>query len=48
MAAAQTKGHEEDRHTGMQGKNKKRKKTKNVKRKVGSKAQTQARKLYST
>ena len=41
MAAAQTKGHE-DKHTGMQGKNKKEKKTE--KRKVGSKAQKQASK----
>ena len=39
MAAAQTKGHEEDKHTGMQEKNQKREK-KNEKRKVGSKAQS--------
>ena len=43
MAAAQTKGHEEDKHTGMEGKKEK----KNEKRKVGSKAQKQARKSYS-
>ena len=41
MAAAQTKGHEEDKHTGMQAKHKKRK---NEKRKVGSKAQKQGNK----
>ena len=41
MAAAQTKGHEEDKHTGMQEKNKQQK---NEKRKLGSKAQKQARK----
>ena len=40
MAAAQTKGHEEDKRTGMQEKNKKE----NEKRKVGSKAQKQASK----
>ena len=40
MATAQTKGHEEDKHTGMQGKNKKRKKikTKTKRRKQGTKA----------
>ena len=37
MTAAQTKGHEEDKHTGMQEKNKKEKK--NEQRKAGSKAQ---------
>ena len=42
MAAAQTKGHEEDKHTGMQEKIRKEKK--NEKREVGSKAQTQASK----
>ena len=41
MAAAQTNGHE-DKHTGMQEKNKKEKK--NEKRKVESKAQKQASK----
>ena len=46
MAAAQTKGYEEDKHTGMQG-NKIMKENKNEKRKVGSKAQKQARKSYS-
>ena len=40
MAAAQTKGHEEDKHAGMQEKNKKIKE----KRKVGSEAQKQASK----
>ena len=40
MAAAQTRGHE-DKHTGIQEKNKKEK---NEKRKVGSKAQKQASK----
>ena len=40
MAAAQTKGHEEDNDTGMQGKKRKRKE----KRKVGSRVQKQARK----
>ena len=46
MAAAQTKGHEEDKHTRMQEKNKirKKRKTKNEKRKEGSKAQKQASK----
>ena len=45
MAAAQTKGHEEDKHTGMQ---QIRKEKKNEKRKVGSKALLkQARKSYS-
>ena len=45
MAAAQTKGHEGDKHTGMQGKQRRKKrKTKNEKRKVGSKAQKQANK----
>ena len=40
MAAAQMEGHEEDKHTGMQGeKNEKRKRKKNEKREVGSKAQ---------
>ena len=43
MAAAHTKGHEEDKHTEMQEKNKKEKK--NEKRKVGSKAQKQAKKI---
>ena len=43
MAAAQTTGHEEDNHTGMQVE-KIRKEKKNEKRKVGSEAQTQARK----
>ena len=50
MAAAQTKEHEEDKHTGMQEKNKKRKKRKekrNDKYFVGSKPQKQARKSYS-
>ena len=42
MAAAQTKGHE-DKHTGML--EKKRKEKKNEKRKVGSKAQKQAKKI---
>ena len=37
MAAAQTKGHEEDKHTGMQGK-KIRKKRKTKSRKQGTKA----------
>ena len=46
MAAAQTKGHEEDQHTEMQGE-KIRNEKKNEKRKVGSKAQKQARKSYS-
>ena len=41
MAAAQTKGHAEDKHTGMQGKIKKKEEKK---RKVGSKAQKQASK----
>ena len=36
MAAAQTKGHEEDKDTGMQAKNKKRKK---IKRKTKSRKQ---------
>ena len=48
MAAAQTKGQEEDKHTGIQGKKKTEKKEKkekkNEKRKVGSKALTQASK----
>ena len=44
MAAPQTKGHEEDKHNGMQEKNRKERKEK---RKVGGKAQTQARKSYS-
>ena len=38
MAAAQTKGHEEDKHTGMQEKNMKRKKRKTKNRKQGTKA----------
>ena len=42
MAAAQTKGREEDKHTGMQAKKKEKKEKKNEKRKVGSKAQKQA------
>ena len=42
MAAAQTKGHEEDKHTGMEGK--KIRKERKEKRKVGSKAQKQASK----
>ena len=42
MAAAQTKGHEENKLTGMQGKSKKRK---NRKRKVGSKAQKASKKV---
>ena len=42
MAAAQTKGHEEDKHTGMKEKRKKEKK--NEKRNVGSKAQKQSSK----
>ena len=41
MAAAQTKGHEDDKYNGMQVKNQKRKKRKT---KVGSKAQNQASK----
>ena len=46
MAAAQTKGHEEDKHSGMKAKSKKIKE--NEKRKVGRKAQKkQARKSYS-
>ena len=44
MAAAQTKGHEEDKYTGMQEKNKKRKKRKTKSRKQGIKAQKQASK----
>ena len=40
MAAAQTNGHEEDKHSGMQ--EKMRKEKKNEKGKVGSKAQKQA------
>ena len=44
MAAAQTKGHEEDKHTGMQAKNKKIKERKTKGRKQ---AQKQARKSYS-
>ena len=47
MAAAQTKGHEEDKHTGMQEKKKEKREKKNEKRKVGSKTQKQARKSYS-
>ena len=43
MAAAQTKEHEEDKHTGMQEK-KMRKKRKRKSRKQGIKAQRQARK----
>ena len=43
MAAAQTKGREEDKHTGMQEK-KMRKKRKRKSRKQGIKAQRQARK----
>ena len=43
MAAAQTKGHEEDKHTGMQ-RQKIRKERENEKRKVRSKAQKQASK----
>ena len=38
MAAAQTKGHEEDKHTGMQEKSKKRKRRKTKSRKQGTKA----------
>ena len=34
MAAAQTKGHEEDRHAGMQGKKIEKKEKKKEKRKV--------------
>ena len=44
MAAAQTEGHEEDKHTGMQEKRKEKKEKKNEKRKFGSKAQKQASK----
>ena len=47
MDAAQTKGHEADKHTEMHGKKKeKKRKTKNEKRELGSKAQgnKQARK----
>ena len=47
MAASRTKGHEEDKHTGMQEKKQEKKEKKNEKRKVGSKAQKQARKSYS-
>ena len=39
MAATQTKGHEEDKHTGMQEEVRKKSKEK---RKVGTKAQKQA------
>ena len=46
MAAAQTKGHEEDKHTGMQEKKNEKEEKKNEKRKVGSRAQ-KARKSYS-
>ena len=45
MAAAQTKGHEEDKHTEMKGKQ--IRKERKEKRRVGSKAQKQARKSYS-
>ena len=45
MVAAQT-GHEEDKHTGMQGKKQENKEEKNEKRKVGSKAQKQVHGLY--
>ena len=41
MAAAQTKGHEEDKHTGIQGKKKKRKKRETKSRKRGTKASKQ-------
>ena len=40
MAAAQTKGHDEDKYTGMQ------EKIREEKRKVGSKAQEQASKKF--
>ena len=43
MAAAQTKGHEDDKYTGMQ-REKKRKEKENEQRKVRSKAQKQASK----
>ena len=46
MAAAQTKGHEKDKHTGMRGK-KIIKEKKNEKRKLVRKVQKQARKSYS-
>ena len=38
MAAAQMKEHEEDKHTGIQGKKKKRKKRETKSRKRGTKA----------
>ena len=41
MAAAQTKGHEKDEHTGCRNKKKEKKEKKNEKRKVGSKGQEQ-------
>ena len=43
MAAAQTKGHEEDKHTGMQGKNnlRKKRKRKTESRKQGTKVSKQ-------
>ena len=41
MAAAQTKGHEEDKHTGIQHKNKKRTNRKTKSRKQGTKASKQ-------
>ena len=37
MATAQGKGHEEDKHSGMQAKKKQEKQKKKEKRKVGSK-----------
>ena len=46
MAAAQTKGNEEDKHTGMQEKNKKETKNENEKKEARHKSK-QARKSYS-
>ena len=43
MAAAQTKGHEENKLTGMQGKSKKRKNRKTKGRKQGTKSKQESR-----
>ena len=47
MAAVQTKGHEEDKHTGKQGE-KNEKEKKNEKRQVESKAQKQDNRVQGT
>ena len=44
MAAAQTKGHEEDKHTGMQEKKSEKKEKRNEKRIIESREQKQASK----